>query len=168
MGGGGGPTLKASLSRAQNLPSGTTVTTATQSVAFFGLGDPANDTVDTFNGNNDLARKPLTYEGIARSSAAATNITCGNDSYALFGGGGYEDGGSNVYSNDVDIFKCNDNGIFYHNTIQFNGPPRYRLAATTVKVDGKEYALFAGGIDDSIRYDTIDIYDCETEQFLPL
>jgi hypothetical protein len=222
MGGGGGPTLEASLSRGQTLLAGTTATTATQSVAFFGFGSPTNNTVDTFNGNNDLGRETQIYEGTARNYAAATNITDGNDSYALFGGG--YDGVSNIYtndvdifkcndhgifndvplqhfagpgrsnlaatsvtcgndsyalfgggssglfiySNDVDIFKCNDTGVFYHKRIQFNGPPRSALAATTVKVDGKEYALFAGGQDGSIRYDTIDIYDCETEQFLPL
>ena len=331
MGGGGGPTLNASLSRGQDLLAGTTTTTATQSVAFFGFGSPFNGTVDTFDGNNDLARETLTYKGNLRSIGAATNMTCGNDSYALFGGGEgatfsndvdifkcnddgvfndvplqqftgpgrsnlaatsvtcgndsyalfgggfdgstysndvdifkcnddgvfyndtlefngpgreqlaatsvtcgnasyalfgggiyfdgvssnysndvdifkcnddgvfYNDtfefngppryalaatsvtcgndsyalfgggfGGSGNFSNDVDIFKCNDDGLFYHNTLHFNGPPRSNLAATTVRVDGKEYALFAGGSDDSNTYDTIDIYDCETEQFLPL
>jgi hypothetical protein len=229
MGGGGGPTLKASLSREQGYLVGTTATTATQSVAFFGFGSPANDTIDTFDGNNELTRLSREYQGNVRTiilssngKTAATSITCGTDSYALFGGGFYNDGTtkdnndvdifkcnddgvfyydlqqlaglgranlaatsvtcgndsyalfgggfsrSGNYSNDVDIFKCNDTGVFYHKTIQFNGPERSNLAATTIRVDGKEYALFAGGVELPTNYSTIDIYDCETEQFLPL
>ena len=128
MGGGGGPTLNASLSRGQGYLAGTTATTATQSVAFFGLGEPKNNTVDTFDGNNDLARKSLTYEGIARFYAAATNITCGNDSYALFGGGTYIDGdGEYIYRNDVEIFKCNDDGVFNDVPLQHSARPRGQL-----------------------------------------
>jgi hypothetical protein len=126
----------------------------------------SND-VDIFKCNDDgvFYHDTLEFNGPPRYNLAATSVTCGNDSYALFGGGVVSD---TVDSNDVDIFKCNDHGVFYHKRIQFIGPPRYGLAATTVKVDGKEYALFAGGEHLSNTYDTINIYDCETEQFLPL
>ena len=159
----------------------TSVSNATETYALFGGGaadqggDPplayySND-VDIFK-CNDLGvshYKLLNFFGPGRSNPAATSVTDGNESYALFGGGSYSIGaGTEFYSNDVDIFICNDTGVFYHKTIQFNGPPRQNLAATTVKVDGKEYALFAGGQDASNKYDTIDIYDSETQEFLPL
>ena len=110
-------------------------------------------------------QKELTqFTGPARSYLAATTIRCpdGNE-YALIAGG-FGDGG---YSNDVDVFACNADGVYQKKHTQFTGPGRRNLAATTITIDCKQYALFMGGqIADGFT-NAIDIYDCETGEFLP-
>ena len=105
----------------------------------------------------------LEFEGPGRSKLAATTIRCSDgNQYALFGGG--FDGG---YSNDVDIFACNTDGVYHKKLTQFTGPGRRNLAATTITVDGNQYALFMGGETADGPSDAIDIYDCVSGNFLP-
>lgn len=45
-----------------------------------------------------------------------------------------------------------------------------QLAATTVNCSGTDYGLFGGGQTagfQDTRFNTVDIYSCETEGFLP-
>jgi hypothetical protein len=137
-----------------------------------GEGDGVNNysnAVDVFACNEDgggvYQNDTLQFTGLGRYFLAATTIRCPDGKqYALFAGG--YDGG--VYSNDVDIFACNEDGKVYHKAvIQFTGPARADLAATTITIDCKQYALFMGGQSSAGTSDAIDIYDCETASFLP-
>ena len=105
---------------------------------------------------------------VARFNLAATNVTAPDGKkYALFGGGRNRTDDSNV----VDIFHCNDNGVFFTKSTTFNkGPGRRYLTATTVNCGGVDYALFAGGqsFDEPIIniYNDIDIFDSSILEFL--
>jgi protocatechuate 3,4-dioxygenase beta subunit len=125
----------------------------------------SND-VDVFACNADgVYQKELTqFTGPGRSNLAATTITCGNDEYVLIAGGVYKNDGNFVYSNDVDVFACNADGVIYqHDNFQFTGPARAALAATTITCpDGKQYALFAGGYDGVFSND-VDVFACNDD-----
>ena len=111
------------------------------------------------------------FSGKPRAFMGATSVTCGNDMYALFGGGADEFGmGASSVVNDVDIYKCNDDGLFYMGVTYFTGEARCGPVATTVNCSGTDYGLFGGGQTASpftIKFNTVDIYSCETEGFLP-
>jgi hypothetical protein len=123
--------------------------------------------VDIYKNDDTLRRTNDEFTGPARVSLAAATIRCNNgNEYALFGGGNYFNG-SFVYSNNVDIFACNTDGVYHKKLTQFTGPGRADLAATTITVDGNQYALFMGGETADGPSDAIDIYDCVSGNFLP-
>lgn len=94
----------------------------------------------------------------ARSSLAATTV----GSKAIFAGGWYDDGVSNVKSNVVDIYDSNlgepnDPNAWSTTTLS---QARYGLSATTVA----NKAMFAGGQADSGSSVVVDIFIlCEYE-----
>ena len=68
----------------------------------------------------------------------------------------------------MDTYDGNNN--LEREPLNYGGAARARLAATTVNVDGIEYALFAGGetLDTDAKTKVIDIYDPVSEKFLPV
>ena len=154
----------------------TTIRCGNTEYALFGGGfysnenDVYSNNVDVFACNADgvYHNDNLQFEGPGRKGLVATTISCPDGKqYALFGGGSYFDG-NDVYSNHVDVFLCNENGVYHKEVIQFTGPGRADLAATTITIDGKQYSLFMGGETGNGEYsDAIDIYDCAIGNFLP-
>ena len=70
----------------------------------------------------------------------ATSVQCNDKGYALFGGGFV---GGLSYANDVDVFECNDAGLFFKERLELVLVEA--LAATSVTApDGKQYALLVG------------------------
>jgi hypothetical protein len=118
-----------------------------------------------FECNDDgISFKERLELSVARDRLAATSVTAPDGKqYALFGGG-FENTG---VTDTVDIFHCNDNGVFYTKTTNFNsGPPRFRLVATTVNCGGVDYGLFGGGSDGTGTVNDIDIFDSSSLEFI--
>jgi hypothetical protein len=114
--------------------------------------------VDVFECNDDgISFKERLELSVARDRLAATSVQCNDKGYALFGGG------SDVTSffNDVDVFECNDVGLFFKERLELS-VARSNLAATSVTApDGKQYALFGGGSENNfVVTDTVDIFHC--------
>jgi hypothetical protein len=94
---------------------------------------------------------------VDRSNLAATSVQCNDKGYALFGGGR---GAGFISVNDVDVFECNDAGLFFKERLELS-VAREQLAATSVTApDGKQYALFGGGFANTVVTDTVDIFHC--------
>jgi hypothetical protein len=111
-----------------------------------------------FECNDDgISFKERLELSVARDRLAATSVQCNDKGYALFGGG------SDVTSffNDVDVFECNDVGLFFKERLELS-VARSNLAATSVTApDGKQYALFGGGSENNfVVTDTVDIFHC--------
>ena len=125
--------------------------------ALFGGGyhSEAIATVDAYD--SSLTRTTPTVLSAARSSLAATTV--GN--YAIFGGGGTAKnaGSYNTLHVRADAYDSSLTWIF---------PPeltaaRFKLAATTVG----NYALFAGGEDNSNTHVRVDAYDSSLTRTIP-
>jgi hypothetical protein len=116
-----------------------------------------------FECNDDgISFKERLELSVARDRLAATSVTAPDGKqYALFGGG-------LAITDTVDIFHCNDNGVFYTKSTNFNrGPPRNTLAATTVNCGGIDYGLFGGGFTGvNVRVNDIDIFDSSSLEFI--
>ena len=157
------------LSLARNRLAATSLQCNDKGYALFGGGDdgasPVND-VDVFECNDaGLFFKETLELSVARTLVAATSVTAPDGKqYALFGGGGTITG----VTDTVDIFHCNDNGVFYTKTTNFNrGPSRANLAATTVNCGGVDYGLFGGGgVSGSVNINDIDIFDSSSLEFI--
>jgi hypothetical protein len=160
MGAGCGPNLDPQLSESRSFLAATTVTCPNgnqQALFGGGLGVAQSDgaVVDIFDGGDSLERS-IGSLSVGRSALSATSVQCNDKGYALFGGG--FDGTSQV--NDVDVFECNDAGLFFKERLELS-VGRSALAATSVTApDGKQYALFGGGGTDTESLNTVDIFHC--------
>ena len=135
---------------------------------FGGGGDAtlfeATDRVIIFDCNDtDVSKLGYTLAlSNSRGKLAATTIRSENKTYALFGGGqaGTVEGGA--AQNIVDVFECNDAGVFFKEALSFNGDARYNLEAITIRSEnGKEYALFGGGnVNDDNYSNDVDVFTC--------
>ena len=155
------------LSVARTLLAATSVQCNDKGYALFGGGIGAtgrvND-VDVFECNDDgISFKERLELSVGRSDLSATSVTAPDGKqYALFGGGVDNTG----VTDTVDIFHCNDNGVFYTKTANFNrGPPRLGLAATTVNCGDVDYGLFGGG-SEGPQFNDIDIFDSSSLEFI--
>ena len=147
------------LSVARGALSATSVQCNDKGYALFGGGFSAtgrvND-VDVFECNDDgISFKERLELSVARDNLAATNVQCNDKGYALFGGGL---GGASLV-NDVDVFECNDAGLFFKERLELS-VARTLLAATSVQCNDKGYALFGGGIGATGRVNDVDVFEC--------
>lgn len=166
------PIVPLQLSVARNRLAATSVHCNDKGYALFAGG--VNDdvlksdvnTVDVFICNDTGVFPSQTLNlSEARSDLAATSVTSPDGKkYAVFGGGGSGATPTNV----VDVFHCNDDGVFFTKATTFNGPARSQLAATSVSCLDIDYGLFGGGVRaiPLTRYNNIDIFDSSTLEIL--
>ncbi|MGI9555012.1 MAG: hypothetical protein ACR2M6_03470 [Vampirovibrionia bacterium] len=147
------------LSVGRSLLAATSVLCNDKGYALFGGGEGpsvVND-VDVFECNDaGLFFKERLELSVARFDLAATSVQCNDKGYALFGGG--SDGVSLV--NDVDVFECNDDGISFKERLELSVARDLLVATSVTAPDGKQYALFGGGADNTGFSDTVDIFHC--------
>jgi hypothetical protein len=135
-------------------------------VALFGGGLGNDNTysndVDVFeccDTTCDVQLLDTVYLSKPRAYLAATTLTCAdNKQVALFGGGG----DAFDVRNDVDVFACCDEtcDVQLLDTVYLS-KPRYGLAATTLTCpNGKQFALFGGGLDDNNFRNDVDVFEC--------
>ena len=79
-----------------------------------------------------------------RSDLAATTITYNGVEYAVFGGGGH---GYNEFKDVIDFMYLTGSGssITANRISGTLSARRSRLASTTIKYNGVDYAVFGGG-----------------------
>ena len=128
-----------------------------------GEGGITNDVNVFIYDNDNQITEELYHLSSARSHLQGAAIQCDGFGYALFAGGDLRDEGNNTGSNDMDIFKCNDDGIFKldisddlkltNNVADFS--------STNINFETFGYAFFAGGDSssgDKPTFDNIDIF----------
>jgi hypothetical protein len=151
-----------SLSVARNFLAATSVQCNDKGYALFGGGfsgaSSVND-VDVFECNDDgISFKERLGLSVAREFLVATSVQCNDKGYALFGGGFA--GASSV--NDVDVFECNDAGLFFKERLELS-VGRNSLAATSVRCNDKGYALFGGGFAGASSVNDVDVFECNDD-----
>ena len=153
------------LSQSRFSLAATTMTCNGKQFALFGGGrvnftGDYNNNVDVFGCCDETCDVQLLYTlelSQPRTYLAATTLTCPDGKqFALFGGG-YDDDDRN----DVDVFACCDEtcDVQFLNTIYLS-QPRSRLAATTLICNGKQFALFGGGVGNDDYRDDVDVFAC--------
>lgn len=128
-----------------------------------GEGGITNDVNVFIYDNDNQITEEVYHLSSARSHLHGASIQCDGFGYALFAGGNKRGEGTNMGSNDMDIFKCNDDGIFKlditddlkltNNVTDFS--------STSINFETFGYAFFAGGdssIGDKPTFDSIDIF----------
>lgn len=142
-----------------------TLTGDNYSYALFGpatqLGLTNSAKINAYN-YNDFSRTVITLPArpnSARSAYGVATLKCNNNSYGLFAGGAVAPG-EQPYTNDVDVIRVNDNGVFYHKYLQLSSKRNY-LEGTTVSLNNTEYALFGGG--EGPMSNDVDVFKCNDD-----
>ena len=113
--------------------------------------------------NDNQITEELYHLSSARSHLQGAAIQCDGFGYALFAGGNRRGEGTGIGSTDMDIFKCNDDGIFKLNITDdlklTNNVTDF--SSTSINFETFGYAFFAGGDSTGAgrpTFDSIDIF----------
>ena len=97
-----------------------------------------------FDGNTISLVTSGEYLSVARTNLAVTTINVNGVDYAVFGGGYTVD--TFTDSTVVDVIGFDGNTISLVTSGEYLSVARYSLTATTINVNGTDYAVFGGGI----------------------